>query len=492
MAALEENIFDDVLVSRSVFVSPVAPATDRYGNQPDNPDDLDKNSWEIEDTEPYNHGEDIHWGWTDPRESIAGSDHLGEKGYVDYEDGVSQQPMPQEDHNATWPHRPPKQEEDASFTREKRDDKREEGGEQGERNMLEDTDARFDKVDNDSTPCFRNDDSQDLESSRMRQAEGIERTSKVDINDVEQRDSPLPAAPQLTGFLESHSLEDQPIRGLANGREMSLDELIAQGERQMQEAQAKTTAAKGPRGRGGGGAARGGIKNATSTVHQRSNDAVAIPPIMERRSPSPGEDRPNKASDIHPSGHRMGQRPESPGASPGNTAKQGYQFSPLSTSNRGGVDMGGEVERGRADEGGSGMHGSVSLRNASFATSWSCGDSEQQLRHLSMGVPPALGATDPAYEREAESRCERERREFYELEMELLREEQEGEAMRGRGDQQTEPRGQDPEGDDNFWDNEDQPGSYEARGRHGRDGSAENLVVDSEIPSQERCVYLLL
>lgn len=481
MAALDENLFDDALVSRSVFVSPLTPDAGRYGNQPDNPDDLDKNSWENEDTEPYNQGEDTRWQWTEPRESIAGSDHLGEKDYVDYEDDVSQQPVPQEDHNATSPHRPPKEEEDTSFAWEKRDDEREGGGEQGERNMLEDTDTHFDKVYNDSTPGFHSNDSPDLESPRTRQAEGNEEANKVDINEAEHRDSPLPVAPQLTSFLGSHSFEDEPIRGLANGREMSLDELIAQGERQMQEAQAKTAAAKVPRGRGGAG---GSIKNATSAVHQQSDYAVAIPAVVERRK----EDRPDKASDIHPSGHRMGQSPESPGASPKHTAEQGFQLSQLSTANRGGVDIGGEGDRGGADEGGSGMHGSVSLRNASFATSWSCGDSEQQLRHLSMGVSPALGARDPAYQREAESRCERERREFYELEMELLREEQEGEAVRGRRGRQTEPRGQDPEGDDNFWDNVDQSGSYDARGRHGRDDSADNLGIESEIPSQGRCI----
>ncbi|CAM9120198.1 unnamed protein product, partial [Scytosiphon promiscuus] len=42
------------------------------------------------------------------------------------------------------------------------------------------------------------------------------------------------------------SFEDQPIRGLARVEEMSLDELIAQGERQMQESQAKTALAKPP------------------------------------------------------------------------------------------------------------------------------------------------------------------------------------------------------------------------------------------------------
>ncbi|CAM9120280.1 unnamed protein product, partial [Scytosiphon promiscuus] len=138
--------------------------------------------------------------------------------------------------------------------------------------------------------------------------------------------------------------------------------------------------------------------------------------------------------------------------------------------------------------GGGGLR--TSLRSgASFATSWSGGDPEQ-LRHLSMGVMPAAAGTGDEGG-EMETREEREQREFHELEMELLREEERG---GGRGEGAVEGQHERYHDDDDGWDQAKHGENYafEAGGGGGGNGEARrdgleerNLGWDHHIRGNE-------
>ena len=274
----------------------------------------------------------------------------------------------------------------------------------------------------------------------------------------------------------SRSFEDQPIRGMVGGKEMSLDELIAQGERQMQEAQAKTASAKPAAAAAAAAAAatRSRPKSPSATLVAASPpDATpaaatsarqisTINPSAERSlSNDPNDSRREPA--VHHSAEIGGTLRGVAGDGGGGG---GLRSSVTSATGAGG--WGGGRSGSAVVGGGGGLRASTSARSASFATSWSGGDPEQ-LQHISMGVVPATGGGaggrgDPAERRERESREERERREFYELEMELLREEEGAEREWGAQEEGGRGVGRDGQEEGNFWGGEREGYNADRRG----------------------------
>lgn len=238
------------------------------------------------------------------------------------------------------------------------------------------------------------------------------------------------------------SFEDQPIRGLARVKEMSLDELIAQGERQMQESQTKTAALAKLRRIPPGG----GVGYSRPNSPPISAAGASPSPAAVNRQNSSGFDngdgnmeRDSSSSSTFANGG--GSRTAQPPVRRGNAEMRGDPpiGTPPSHRGNGNINVRSSAASHLAwgDRSGSGGGGGGGLRaslrsGASFATSWSGGDPDQ-LRHLSMGVMPAAAAAAAAgtgdKREEEETREEREQREFHELEMELLREEE-----RGRGE----------------------------------------------------------
>lgn len=273
-------------------------------------------------------------------------------------------------------------------------------------------------------------------------------------DNVVQHGAPSPVVGAVAASPPSalRSFEDQPIRGLARVEEMSLDELIAQGERQMQESQARTALAKPPipaAAVGGVGYSRSNSPPISATGANRSAPAVR----SEFDGSDNGEGHTKRDSSIAfadggVSGTNISRPPR--------TEMRESLPRGASTSHR--VDdsnnatMRSSTASLLAWGDGSGIGGGGGLRaslrsGTSFATSWSGGDPEQ-LRHLSMGVMPAAAETGDGGGEE-ESREEREQREFHELEMELLREEERG---GGRGEGAVEGNGQHERRNEDDWD----------------------------------------
>lgn len=275
----------------------------------------------------------------------------------------------------------------------------------------------------------------------------------------------------------SDPLDDQPIRGLAS-RDLSLDELIAQGERQMQEAQAKTSSARSVSGR-------------PRAPRSLRGSPSPPPPAPVADAASPRKTRPTTVTPGNHGEHLLASEG-------GGRARQGAGTRARTTADRDGDQRGSDVSnRGQSSPrapGASARSVSSFTGNASFATSWSGGDPEQ-LGQISMGVLPAAGGDEDARAEEAE----RERREFFELEMELLREE-EMQSARGERDQHVvAPDGsrEEAEGDaapgsgerDEFWDDggdrESNAGGTAEGGSVGRSSLTGELAFRAAGPVDE-------
>lgn len=410
MAALDSNPFDDLLSSHSVFVSPLNVelggnsthlALDRYGQHTDN---------------RYGHangvdvdagGEsnviirDEQWRWAGPADPAA---RVGEELYVDHhpEDELAQATSAEQEHHHQQQQQLPArvQHGNDQSVPEVRPGENYYWGEHGE----------------DGEASYRDNDNNVVDSDRSWGA-GHERrdsayTSGGDDNSAVVGQGP-PSAVAAGSPSASRSFEDQPIRGLAGGKEMSLDELIAQGERQMQEAQARTASAKAP--------LTAAVTEGKPLPHPPATAPVANSPL---RAPFAGGGATPWDNGEESSFAARGRRPTIGGGS-GDSVRSSVASNMMTTGLAGAA--GGEGGRAGA------LRASASMRSASFATSWSGGDTEQ-LGHISMGVMPANGGEGDtvATRLEQESRSERERQEFYELEMELLREEEEGGEEEGR------------------------------------------------------------
>ncbi|CAM9929599.1 unnamed protein product [Ectocarpus sp. 12 AP-2014] len=335
---------------------------------------------------------------------------------------------------------------------------------------------------------FDDDDDDDVDRSWVRNCPVDDSVSSDGDAVVQQHGAPSPVAAEAAPAAPfpppsaSRSFEDQPIRGLAGAKEMSLDELIAQGERQMQEAQAKNALAKPSRTSAASSAAATAAAVSTGGGYSsRPNtppDPVVIAARPELTRPENGEDNAASSETYTIGGGSSGgsRQPKlretmlggpptvAAGESHGGGANNSGSMRSSVASNLAWDSRGGS---GGGGGGGGGLR--VSLRSgASFATSWSGGDPEQ-LRHLSMGVNPA--------DEQEQDECleERERREFYELEMELLQEEQEEERGQGGGlDQQGDSAaGREHEQQQHhadFWNGERESSAFEDGGtpREGR------------------------
>lgn len=243
---------------------------------------------------------------------------------------------------------------------------------------------------------------------------------------------PSAAAVPTSPSAASRSFEDQPIRGLGGHRELSLDELIAQGERQMREAQAKTAMVK----TSSDGAARNPSTHrspppaADSPSPRRPRPTAKAPvPTVERNGNSNFDHRmssiPRKDPPVRHSSDASHSNSNNSSSS-GRPPASGSGTPTLSKRSEAGSVGGGSTMGQGCGAGMSGLRVSASGRSSSFATScWSGGDPEQ-LEQLSMGVFPAGGAGGGGgkHGEQDETRSELERREFHELEMELLREEE--------------------------------------------------------------------
>lgn len=423
MAALDANPFDDLLSSHSVFVSPLRleagstshTAADRYGQHADDRYSHAKDFDENESVGPHDLCGDSQWRWSGPADP---DDHDVEELFVDPENEFAHATVDpqqlctrgQDDDAASSPERPPEEDHGEAW-------------EEGEDGELGNRGYDAENIHNAN---------HNFEAQRLHETVGHGITpsvNSVDDDVLVQHDEPSPVAGALGSPSASRSFEDQPIRGLGAGKEMSLDELIAQGERQMQEAQAKNASVKAP-----GGVSKPARPPAPTAAVVAVSPPRAAPAAAVRRGPV-------STDTVHE------------GAFAGPQKGPPVRHSAETTSAAMGAGGGGSNLRssvvaslsGRGG-GGGGLGASVSMRSASFATSWSGGDPEQ-LRHLSMGVMPAAGGGDQAARREEESRNERERREFYELEMELLREEERG-SEPGSGRQGGGLGGQGQEDDD--------------------------------------------
>lgn len=486
MAALEANPFDDLLSSQSVFVSPIHTdptgkanaAVDRYGQQPAG-DRYVSNTSGI-----YGHNRsalqdfdgDVRWGWAGPGGPGGGDT---EELSADPENEPAQQTRAlmhgeQDDFPQNRQHQSGKEQQywgtvlsPDKLRMEGVDDDWEEydeeelGHEHVGDNGYEDTgDNR-----NLNRDQSWSDGPRKIPPSHSRGAQGVNDDDDDDrigdrIGDntdtAAQDDLPLPVSASIQIATEppsaSQSFEDQPIRGLAGGKDMSLDELIAQGERQMQEAQDKTASAKAP------------ARVIAPTLSSSSRD-VEHEQINRTAHVQSGKDMSSGGNQR--GGGRVRHSAELTDVSTAPQVRHGgddddcaYPLRSSATANRSGGGIVGDGAGIGSYVGGMRLSGvrtsALSARSASFATSWS-GDDPEQLRHLSMGVMPAAGGGDPAGIREEESRNERERREFYELEMELLREEERGADRVGdrQGDRLGDSDGQGEEGDDDgFWEDE--------------------------------------
>lgn len=234
------------------------------------------------------------------------------------------------------------------------------------------------------------------------------------------------AAAGTTSPMASRSFEDQPIRGLAD-KELSLDELIAQGERQMQESQARTALAKAPRS-----------VRQHSRHMPRVSAAVGVPATIDEFESLGSTGARNNPPVCHSANKGRVSNTDSPGTAGVHTNhsnnddgedgdddrnRHNHNNNLLLRSSTASVCTPGREMRRGFGAMAAGVRVSTSTRSASFATSWSGGDPEQ-LGQLSMGVFPAGGGGDATGGLEENEQSERERREFYELEMELLQEEE--------------------------------------------------------------------
>ncbi|CAN0219520.1 unnamed protein product, partial [Ectocarpus sp. 8 AP-2014] len=466
-AALEPSPFDGLLSSHSIFVSPLdanMAAPDRYGRQHEEEQYSSTSRTKvIDDHEGEGVGdarEDPQWRWAGPPA------HVGES-------------EAQHDRQQAHPAAGPTHIRAASPER---------------------LDVGY------GSDNFEDDDDDDVDRSWVRNRSMDDGVSS-DGDAVVQHGAPSPEAAEAAAAAASpspppsasRSFEDQPIRGLAGAKEMSLDELIAQGEQQMQEAQAKNTLAKPSRTSAASStAAAAAAVSAGGGYSSRPNtppDPAIIAARPELARPENGEDnavssetyangggsssgsssgsRQPKVREIMLGGPPTAGAGESYGGDANNSGSMRSSVaSNLAWDGRGGGGGGG---------GGGGLR--VSLRSgASFATSWSGGDPEQ-LRHLSMGVKPA--------DEQDEDECleERERREFYELEMELLQEEEEEERGGGGGldEQGGGAAGREHEQQQHhvdFWDGERESSAFKAAGDE--DGGAalrEGRGLESAVTS---------
>lgn len=382
MSALE---FDGLLSSHSVFVSPV----DRYGQQ-QHPDQYTHANKVTDDDEGGGGravGGDPQWRWAGPA-IPGGVDDL----VVDHETIVEPRQQQQDIGATSSPERLPIADHDG--------DSWEDGSRNGGENYGDEADGSWARAP--SVDSINDGDTQHGAPSPV-------------VNAQEEA-AAAAAAVAASPPSVSHGFEDQPIRGLAGVKEMSLDELIAQGERQMQEAQAKTALLKPP------SSSAAATRSTAVAAGRRQGHLGAAPANDEDNKGSRSNSNRSKAFAV--SNRWTGQPPETEGPSLHSSGAEEIRRQPRREAippvpGGDGVGNGGVAWSG----GGGGLR--VSLRSgASVGTSWSGGD-------LSMGVVPAAvaaggGAAEEEEAEEEESREERERREFYELEMELLREEERG------------------------------------------------------------------
>lgn len=480
MAALNANPFDDLLSSHSVFVSPnmmkvgdAHSAAHRYGHHADDrynshTEDLDGNK----SLGSHNQsGEGARWGGQqddytggcveeslvdDPRRELAHTkvqkahQHQQQHAARGQGNGAAASPPDQlheEDNVGGW-------------------EERTDGGAVVGRGGSFDDDSSW------QAPDFH------------RRSSSVTGLDDDDTTLVRLDDAPSPTAAAAAAtaaepepWPASRSFEDQPIRGMVGGKEMSLDELIAQGERQMQEAQAKTASAKPAAIAAAATRSRPKIPPVTLVAASPPDATPATATTARRKSAMNSSTERSHSND--PNGSRRGpavRHSTEIGGTLGGVARDGGGggsgveggLRSSVTSATGGGGWGGGRSGSIVGGGGGGLRASTSARSASFATSWSGGDPEQ-LQHISMGVVPATGGEgvgrgDPAERREGESREERERREFYELEMELLREEEGAEREWGEQGEGGRGLGRDGQEEGDFWGGEREGYKADRRG----------------------------
>lgn len=460
-ATLEPSPFDGLLSSHSIFVSPLdanMAAPDRYGRQHEQQYSSSSHTKGIDDHEDGGVGDprgDPQWRWAGPPA------HVGES-------------EAQRDRQQAYPTADPAHIRAASPER---------------------LDVGY------GSDNFDDDDVVDRSWVR---SPSVDDSVSSDGDAVVQHGAPSPVAAEPPAAAPppppsaSRSFEDQPIRGLAGAKEMSLDELIAQGERQMQEAQAKNALAK-PSRTSAAAAAAGSAGVGYSSRPNTPPDPAIIGARPELARPENAEDNAvSSETYANGGGSSSGSRQPMvrevmPGGPPTAVAAGGE-------SHEGGDNNSGSMRssvasnlawNGRgASGGGGGLR--VSLRSrASFATSWSGGDPEQ-LRHLSMGVKPAA----PGDEQE-EDLEERERREFYELEMELLQEEERGGGdgldQRPQGDGAAGREHEQQQHHADFWDGGRESYAFKAAGDENggslRNGVGEGRALESRATSNTGWVF---
>ncbi|CAM9630251.1 unnamed protein product [Pylaiella littoralis] len=473
MAGLE---FDGLLSSHSVFVSPV----DRYGQQ--NTIDRYTRSKAIDAGEVgggYDPERDPHWRWAGPADT-GDSDRLDDL-LAGPESGLAHSVMFEAQHE----HQQQQQQQQQQQLELQQQQRPRPAGEQDhfavsspERLPADDDGDSWEDRSDIVGDNF--DDAADRSWVRRPSVESVDDGHRHDGDDgtLVQHGAPspvvesaAPAAPVVPAAAPpptmpppsaSHSFEDQPVRGLADAKEKSLDELIAQGERQMREAQARTAL----------------IKPSLSSTAVVATPAAATARAQASAGIKNDEDNSGSSSK---SGRWIGQRPVGHSVEMQGGPRRGPMASSRDGSSSSSSSVHSPIGSNLARGGGGGLR--VSLRSgASFATSWSGGD-------LSMGVMPAVAAGAGGQNEEDESREERERREFYELEMELLREEESGEGAaavaaaaagdagfdfhRQGGNAVAESEEHHEQHHDNFWD-------------HEREGVVEGLQFESAANSKSR------
>ena len=248
MAALSANPFDDLLSSHSVFVSPnmmhvgdTHSAAHRYGQHAD--DQYSSHAKDLHGNESVGShnqsGRDARWSGQQDypdeyREELFVDDPERELAHTTAQAHQHQQPAQgQGDDAAASPPEQLPEEDDGDGWEERKDGGAVVGSYRGGDNSF-DADSSW------QAPGFH------------RRPSPVNGLDDDDTTLVTHDDAPSPTAAVAATAAEPEpgpssawpSFEDQPIRGMVGGKEMSLDDLIAQGERQMQEAQAKTAAAK--------------------------------------------------------------------------------------------------------------------------------------------------------------------------------------------------------------------------------------------------------
>ena len=533
MAALSANPFDDLLSSHSVFVSPNAmqvgdthTAAHRYGQHADDRYSSSQGKDLDGDQSVGSHnqdGEGTRWGGEEYPDGYV------EELFVDHpEKELAHHTTMQQAHRHQQ-HQPqqPQQHQQQSRQQQYHSARGQQGGDDAVASPPAqlpgqgDGDTWEERRDGRAVAGSYRDGNNSFDADSSWQAPDFDRrpssaNSPEDEDDtlVRHDDAPSPtaaAAAEPGPSSASYSFEEQPVRGMAGGKEMSLDDLIAQGERQMQEAQAqaKTASARPAAG------SRPNPPPATLVTGSPpgGTPADAVAPTTRRRPTtnasaesghSTTSPRKNVFQELEPRnrgpiGSRRGpavRHSAEMGAAASGVAGDvsggggdGVRSSVTSTTGGGGGWGGGR-------SGGSGIGGGLrtsnSAKSASFATSWSGGDPEQQLRHVSMGVVPAMAGGgeggDLAARNEEESREERERREFFELEMELLREEDGAEREWGEEEERGRGPGRDGQEGGSFWDGERERGRREG-GEGRRESLAEGLGFKPSAASNAGWVF---